>query len=343
MKYIAILLLASMSATTLAHHSRVQYDSTTVHELSGEIVAVRWKNPHVTYTLQSTNIIGEQEDWDLETGSIYGLARTGVTQDVVTEGDRVTIAGYTSTRGGRDFLLTNMLLPNGQEIVMLPAAEPRWSTDALGGREQWSTEVAVGTAERNESQGIFRVWSIEHLVDRMTYFESLGVSLTDQAMIAREAFDPLQDDPGLDCIEPGMPRSMTGPHPIQFIDHGEEIEVLIAEFDIRRIIHLGEDENSEGAPFTKQGYSRGHWLDNDLEVRTSKVSWPYFDGRGTPQSQAVEMVEKFSLTDDERRLDYEITVTDPFSFTEPVTLQLHWVDLGEPMEIYNCEVAAASP
>ena len=177
---------------------------------------------------------------------------------------------------------------------------------------------------------------LEKVLNRLTGSSLSSLPLTSQARRAREAFDPLEDDPGLDCISPGMPRPMRGPHPVQFIDNGDEIELLVAEFDVRRIIHLNGEENPQSVPLTKQGYSRGAWSGNTLEVHTGRVDWPFFDGTGTPQSQAVEMVEHFSLSDDERRLDYEITITDPATFTEPVTMALYWVDLGEPMEIYNC-------
>ena len=287
------------------------------------------------YTLRSTNSRGEEEDWKLEAGSIYMLGRTGITKNYVQIGDQVRVAGYTSNRGGRDFYLTNVLLPNGQEVVMIPAAEPHWSDNAIGGREQWNSDRATVASERNESRGIFRVWSMDKIFGRPGSSRP-SLPLTNQARVTRAAFDPLKDDPSLDCIDPGMPQPMMSPHPIQFIDHGNEIELLIAEFDIRRTIHLGEEEVSKSIQPTKQGYSRGIWKEGILEVHTSWVDWPFFDGIGTPLSPAAEMVEQFSLSDDQRRLNYEITVTDPSTFTEPVTLPKYWVDLGEPMEIYNC-------
>jgi len=42
------------------------------------------------------------------------------------------------------------------------------------------------------------------------------------------------------------------------------------------------------------------------------------------------------LSEDGSRLNYEVTVTDPNTFTEPVSISTYWLDLGEPMEIYNC-------
>ena len=47
--------------------------------------------------------------------------------------------------------------------------------------------------------------------------------------------------------------------------------------------------------------------------------------------------ERFSLSADQRRLDYEMTVTDPATFTEPVTQQSYWIwRPGETVKPYGC-------
>lgn len=336
MKYVAAFLLTICAVSAPAHHSRVQYDTTTILEMSGEIVAMKWRNPHVMYTLRSTNTRGEKEDWELEAGSIYMLGRTGITENRVKIGDKVRVAGHTSNRDDRNFFLTNILLPDGQEIVMVPAAVPYWTDDAVGGKEQWNENPVTDAVARSESSGIFRVWSVDKLGVGLTALNMSELPLTKQAQELRTAFDPLKDDPSLNCVTPGMPEPMAGPHPIQFIDRGDKLELLIAEFDIRRTIHLDVDAIPGSTKPTKQGYSRGKWLGDTLEVHTSRVDWPLYDSLGTPQSPDVEIVERFTLSDDQRRLDYQITVADPRTFTEPVSRSRYWADLGEPMEIYNC-------
>lgn len=338
MKFLAALIGICTCAVVHAHHSRIQYDMTEIREMSGEIVAVKWRNPHVMYTMRIDGANGEDETWMLEAGSIYMLARTGITRNRVEVGDTVRVAGYASGRGDPEFYLTNVLLPDGKEVVMLPSAKPYWSAEAVGGRDQWSNSVVTEVANGNKSQGIFRVWSRDEISSSTTGTDLSNLPLTEPAREKKEAFDPLRDDPALDCISPGMPRSMGGPHPIQFIDHGDEIEIQNAEFDIRRTVYLTGDVTREpqDVPLSKQGYSRGVWKEDTLEVHTTHVNWPFFDGVGTPLSTEAEMLERFTISDSDRRLDYEIVVTDPATFTEPVVMGRYWVDLGEPMEIYNC-------
>ncbi|MGI9221473.1 MAG: DUF6152 family protein [Woeseiaceae bacterium] len=325
------LLVLSLDAD--AHHSRIQYDTSTIVEMSGEIVAVRWRNPHVMYTMRVPDSNGGSTDWMLEAGSIYMLGRTGINKNVMQPGETVDIAGYASGDGNPEFYLTNVRLADGQEIVMVPSAKAYWSEEAIGGREQWS--VASNASADSAEQGLFRVWSLGEIFTNLTG-EATGLPLTAEARAKRDAFDPLTDDPGLDCIKPGMPRTMTGPHPFQFIDGGDKITVLIAEFDIQRTIHLGKKKDAASIVPHKQGYSHGLWKNGVLEVHTSHVDWPFFDGIGTPLSANAKMVEQFSFSENGLQLDYEIVITDPSTFTMPVTLNETWVDLGEPMEFYDC-------
>jgi len=290
MKKLCILFLLIISASTQAHHSRIQYDTTAIVEMSGEIVAVRWRNPHVMFTLRVAGNGNSTIDWMLEAGSIYMLGRTGIKKNVMQVGDSVDIAGYAASNGSPEFYLNNVRLADGQEIVMVPAAKPYWSDAAIGGREQWSNERLADADANSADQGLFRVWSLERIFSNLTGSSESGLPLTPEARAKRDVFDPLTDDPGLDCIQPGMPGTMTGPHPYQFIDGGDEITVLIAEFDIRRTIHLGEKQDAASMPRDKQGYSHGVWKDDVLEVHTSHVDWPFFDGVGTPLGPNAQMV-----------------------------------------------------
>ena len=96
----------------------------------------------------------------------------------------------------------------------------------------------------------------------------------------------------------------------------------------------GADE----VPTSDLGYSVGQWEDDTLEVRTTRVGWPYVDDAGRPQTEDVEILERFSLVDDGNVLRYTQTVIDPASLVEPVTLSWDWIDIGEDeIEPLHCE------
>ena len=73
-------------------------------------------------------------------------------------------------------------------------------------------------------------------------------------------------------------------------------------------------------------------------VTTTRINWPYFDNIGSPQSEAVEIVEQFTVSEDQTRLDYQFAVTDPATFAEPAVYERYWLALGETIEHYDCQV-----
>ena len=85
------------------------------------------------------------------------------------------------------------------------------------------------------------------------------------------------------------------------------------------------------------GYSVGHWEGEQLVVSTTHIDWPYLDPYGTPQSNQVEYVERFNVSEDDTNLEYSITATDPVMFNSPITIELlrSWTP-GIEVPPYNC-------
>jgi len=73
------------------------------------------------------------------------------------------------------------------------------------------------------------------------------------------------------------------------------------------------------------GRSFGRWEDDVLVVHTSGISSQLLGGtQGVPLSGNTQTVERFMLSPDQRTLNYELTVIDPATFTETVTLTSFW-------------------
>ena len=79
------------------------------------------------------------------------------------------------------------------------------------------------------------------------------------------------------------------------------------------------------------------WEDGVLVVKTARINWPFFDNIGTPLSEEVEIVERFMLSEDQTRLDFDITITDPLVFTNPAKLRGYWLALGDTIPLYDCQ------
>ena len=142
------------------------------------------------------------------------------------------------------------------------------------------------------------------------------------------------------CKPLGMPGAMMSPHPIEFIPQGSDIVLRLEEWDAARTIHMGSGGDLAHFPPGRMGYSVGHWEKNTLVVTTNNIDYPFMDEHGTPQSPEVAVVERYTLSADERSLEYEATVTDPVTMTEPVvafTTRWEWVP-GESIQPYECAV-----
>jgi Family of unknown function (DUF6152) len=331
MKRIVTFYLGALASTgTLAHHATtVAYDTNNLATIEGTVTAVFWKNPHVALTIERVSESGVRETWTAESGSTNSLQRIGVSSDIVAVGDHVTLMGALSRQGLPAMAAFTMTLDNGTEIPLWPQRAAEIGRDV---RPAPFTDAAVAAGER-EARGIFRVWS------RTGGALQGDLPLTEEARAARDAWDPLADDPALRCEPPGMPTMMNNPYPIQFIDGGDTITLRLEEWDGLRKIDMRPDASPEGKPASPVGHSIGRWEGSTLIVTTSRISDPYFDDLGTPQSAASRVVEHFSLSDDESRLDYTATIVDPQNFTSPVTLTGFWEWVpGEQIKPFNCSL-----
>ena len=76
-----------------------------------------------------------------------------------------------------------------------------------------------------------------------------------------------------------------------------------------------------------------------MVVRTTRINDPFFDDIGTPQGPSAEIIERFTLSDDETRLNYESVHIDTFTFSEPARQSGYWDWIpGEEVKSYNCAV-----
>ncbi len=330
---VTVLLALSASAPASAHHSRAKFADET-SEIRGELVNVIWRNPHVALFVDVAGDDGSTETWRIETfGGLWAFEQAGVSRDVFRIGDDVTVAGRVSTRRDAYFLGTNVLLPNATEVVMGVTFGPHWDGPTIGGATQFSGRNPEVVDAASENMGIFRVWSIP----------GRGVGLTqdlpfkEQAVAARAEWDAI-DNPITRCEQPGMPMVMLQPGPFRLLRAGDDIILHSPYFDTQRIIHMDGSLNPAEQPASPLGVSTGRWDGNTLTVTTTRIDWPYFDGQGTPQSPAVEVTERFTLSNDQTELAFHMTVVDPVTFDGIATREWHYLALGEPFFVVECNV-----
>ncbi len=316
-----------------SHHSRAEF-ADGITEIRGTLVNIIWRNPHPALFIDVTGDGGEPETWRMETfGGLWSFEQANVSPDLFRVGDTLTVAGRLSTRRDAYFLGTNVLLPDGTEVIMGVNFGPHWDGPFVGGATEFSGQHPTVVDAAGENLGIFRVWSIP----------GRGVGLTQHlpfrphAVAARADWDPI-DNPITRCEQPGMPTVMLQPGPFRFLRAGEDIVLHSPYFDTRRTIHMDREPDAATQPVSPVGFSRGHWEGNTLVVATTRIGWPYFDSSGTPQGPAVQVTERFTLSDDQSRLAFHMTVVDPETFTGPATREWHYLALGEEFFVIDCNV-----
>jgi len=340
-RFIAIVIFLSITPFGVsAHHSvGAFFDLSSPITIDGKITSMRWRNPHVLMTIEQSSPDGGVQSWQVTSGGPGLLQRYGVTKEIAALGDRVSVSGFPTRSGSQEMLGVTISVADGSKLPMFPSPlVKRFGLDLNPGVHITEAAAAEGAMA---ARSIFRVWTYGRTMDRPV----VDPSFTSQALAGQELYNPLEDDPALRCEAQGMPILMDNPFPMEFTDQGEKIILELEVWDIERTIYMkasmdanmAGDQNAEAHRGTPLGYSVGHWEDSTLVVSTSDVDWAYFDDFGTPQSELIESVERFTLSEDESRLDYEVTITDPETLLEPLVVSWHWKWVpGEALGPYNC-------
>jgi hypothetical protein len=150
------------------------------------------------------------------------------------------------------------------------------------------------------------------------------------ANLADQAAGGPGDTPTLYCLPPGMPRQMNVYEPMQIVITPEMVHLLIEHVhDSRRIYTDGREWPKVMEPMF-QGYSIGHWLDEDndgrydvLEVETRGMKGPRtFDSTGIPLASDNATIVKERIWVDKSNKDLlhdQITTIDS-ALTRPWTI-----------------------
>ncbi len=328
-----------------AHHAVAgSYDTSQMVEVSGVVTDILWRNPHVQLSIRSTDGDGTEEIWELATTSLSNIRRWQIAPDFIEVGDSVRVAGNPAVRGEHGLYARHVLTAGGEEVLLAPELEPRWSDLVIEMAE--SRQRGVGDRSAPEL-GIFRVWStpdnIPMLIPRdFPTNPDNRRNMTPAALTALDSFVWERDNPLRNCAPKGMPTIMEAPYPFEFRRDGTDIVWHIEEFDTVRTISMTGDAGGEAPAPSLLGHSTGSWEDeHTLVVRTTAMNWGHFEAQGTPLSAEAEAIERFRVSEFGDRLDYTLTVIDPATFIEPVTLQKHWVWYPDAeVGTYDCSTEA---
>ena len=135
-----------------------------------------------------------------------------------------------------------------------------------------------------------------------------------------------------------MPRILFNPHPFEFIDRGATITLRTELYDTERTIHMDRAEPPAAEPASRLGYSVGPMggrspRRHDVARELALFRQPAARRRAVPW----RIVERYTLSEDQSRLDFRVNVTDPSTFTVPAVIDGHWLALGGSIPRYDCQ------
>jgi hypothetical protein len=149
--------------------------------------------------------------------------------------------------------------------------------------------------------------------------------------LAIQAANTEASDPNFRCVPYGLVRAAVNPLPIEIRKDGDNITVVYEEWNQSRTIFMdGREHPADLAP-TRLGHSVGRYDGDALVVETKGIEANlYFDFQsgGGHSAQAV-VVERYTIADDPRRLELDMTITDPVTLLEPHLIHKTWLATPE--------------
>ena len=119
------------------------------------------------------------------------------------------------------------------------------------------------------------------------------------------------------CMPPGVPEVLNLRDEVQIVQSPKEVLILYSRDHWVRHIYL-DQPHSKNPGHSWFGESVGHYDGDTLVVDTIGLNdKTHADRFGTPHSDRMHVVERYSLTPDRKRLNVLLTVDDPVAFAVP--------------------------
>ena len=129
---------------------------------------------------------------------------------------------------------------------------------------------------------------------------------------------------------------MEEPHEV--IQQENRVTILYEyQHQVRRVFMDGRGHPEDSFP-TLMGHSIGYWEGETLVVDTVGVEAGYLRPQGFPHGEQLHVVEKRTLINEGSKMRWEITITDPEYYREPINAAMNWSRTDEDIFDYDCIV-----
>jgi hypothetical protein len=116
--------VAGLVVPAAGHHAAVAYEPVKKIEFRGVIADVHWANPHIWIVVDVTDATaGEVRRWTLEGNGIGQSRVSGLTQEILKVGTRVTVVGHPARDASKHDLLFITIEIDGKVYTRRPGFE----------------------------------------------------------------------------------------------------------------------------------------------------------------------------------------------------------------------------
>ena len=131
----------------------------------------------------------------------------------------------------------------------------------------------------------------------------------------------IDNDPLTKCYMPGVPRANYLPFPFQIVQSTDVILIAYEFAEANRILYVNQPEIQSQVD-AWMGHSNASWDGDTLVVTvTGQMPDTWFDRAGNHHSWEMVVEERYTPMGP-NHIQYEATITDPNTFTQPWTVSL---------------------
>lgn len=280
-------------------------------------------------TIDAPNVVAYRARLDVERRGETAIAFVeNGPAPVAIDGDRIELEVDARDRQGFRFtrVLTGVL--DGRRITGTLRAEGVLETAAESGENgaAWSAVRLEDVPPRDSSGFELADFDGTWVGIRGVDLRKYSMALTERAAAWVDAYDARMDEPQKRCVSPGLVAAATWIFPFELIvsERRQRLTLLYEAFGLSRRVHLDQDEMPEFFPESSMGYSRGRFLDGELEIETTLLAASTRDFNGEPVGENARIVERYFLSDGGSRLNMIMTLHDPENYSRPPIRRRAW-------------------
>jgi hypothetical protein len=309
---LAGLAFASFLPAASAHHGfAAHFDPDQLITIEGTVKQFDFINPHGFLHIDTVNDAGEPVVYVCDLQAKTQLVRRGVDETLFTVGEPIIIEGFQARRDPYGCEFGRATFTDGSTFTMRSVDEAR---------TQFAANLEPPVAP-DASRSVFGTWIRPGMFgDASGRGQSTGQdSITAAGLAAREAFDPINDNPVVQC-RPGSPIRSWGPPGLatRITQVNSEVLIYHESMDVTRRVHMNMSEHPADVEPSEMGHSIGRWEDGVLIIDTAGFSEGVISGSNLHTDQ-MTLEERLSITPDKGRLLIQWVANDPEYYAEPLT------------------------